>query len=309
VLTRVAASHIRVGTFQYFASQGDVEALQALAAHAIARHYPQAEGPMDLLRGVIAAQARLVAQWMGVGFIHGVMNTDNMAISGETIDYGPCAFMDRYHPATVFSYVDRGGRYAFNRQADIAVWNLAQFATALLPLMGPDENAAIDAAKEALHAYPDLFKDEWLAVFRAKIGLASAEDADPELIHGLLDLMAKDSADFTNSFRALGTDAARDQFTDRDAFETWAALWRARLARDGQSDAARTAQMRAANPAYIPRNHRVEAAIQAALKGELAAFTKLLSITAQPFDDQPENTEFMRPPQPAEEVLQTFCGT
>ncbi|MHC0053090.1 protein adenylyltransferase SelO [Actibacterium sp. D379-3] len=309
VLTRVAASHIRVGTFQYFASRGDVAALQALTDHAVARHYPDADGAMGLLKAVLATQARLVAQWMGVGFIHGVMNTDNMAISGETIDYGPCAFMDRYHPETVFSSIDQFGRYAFNKQADIAVWNLAQLASALLPLMGADENAAIDEATEALHAFPDLFKAEWLTVFRAKIGLTRAEDDDPALIHQLLDRMATTGADFTNTFRALGGGAARDQFRDPAAYDGWAEGWRARLARDGQDDTARDAQMRAANPAFIPRNHRVEEMIQAAIAGDFAPFQQLLTVLARPFDDQPGNAAFRAPPAPGQEVRQTFCGT
>jgi len=309
VLTRVAASHIRVGTFQYFAARRDTEALQALTDHAIARHYPQAEGAMGLLQAAVAAQARLVAQWMGVGFIHGVMNTDNMAISGETIDYGPCAFMDRYHPQTVYSSIDQYGRYAFNKQADIAVWNLAQLGSALLPLMGADENAAIEEATAVLHAFPDLFKEEWLAVFRAKIGLSTAEPEDPELIHQLLDRMSATGADFTNTFRALAEGTARRQFSDPAAFDGWAEAWQARLARDGQDAAARKARMRAANPAIIPRNHRVEEVIQAGVAGDFAPFNQFMSAVLQPYEAKAEFSDYTAPPKPSEEVRQTFCGT
>ncbi|RZV98534.1 MAG: YdiU family protein, partial [Rhodobacteraceae bacterium] len=280
VLTRVAASHIRVGTFQYFAARQDIAALQALADHAIARHHPRAEGALGLLDAVIDAQARLVARWMGVGFIHGVMNTDNTTISGETIDYGPCAFMDSYHPETVYSSIDHFGRYAFNRQPDILVWNLAQLATALLPLMGEDREAAIEAATASVHRFPEMFRAEWLAVFRAKIGLASAEDGDADLIHRLLDLMAQNQADFTNTFRALGTPTARDQFTDPTAFDGWETEWQARLARDGGDAASLMAQ---SNPAVIPRNHRVEEAIQAALSDDFAPFEQLVSVLATPY--------------------------
>ncbi len=309
VLTRVAASHIRVGTFQYFASRGDLVGLRALTDHAIARHYPGAEGALGLLKGVIAAQARLIAQWMGVGFIHGVMNTDNMGIAGETIDYGPCAFMDSYHPSTVYSSIDQFGRYAYDKQADIAVWNLAQLASALLPLIDADETRAIDRATKALHAFPDLFRDEWLAVFRAKIGLAGAEDDDPALIHRLLDCMAVTGADFTNTFRALARGTARDQFTAAAAFDQWENDWRARLTRDGQNAKARKALMNAANPAVIPRNHRMEEAIQAGLSGDFGTFDRLLNIATQPFVETMENSDFRNPPAQGEEVRQTFCGT
>ncbi|MBN2905839.1 MAG: YdiU family protein [Rhodobacteraceae bacterium] len=306
VLTRVAASHIRVGTFQYFAARRDTEALRLLSAHAIARHYPQATGALDLLRHVIAAQSRLVAQWMGVGFIHGVMNTDNMAISGETIDYGPCAFMDGYHSRTVFSSIDAQGRYAYARQADMAIWNLAQLATTLLPLIDPDREAAIEKGTEALHAFPEIFKRDWLAVFRPKIGLADAEDGDAELIHRLLDLMEKEQADFTNTFRALAEGLPGAGLKDRAGFDAWAVDWNARLARQ---DGAPQARMRAANPAYIPRNHRVEAAIQAAGAGDLAPFEKLLQVLERPFDDQPDHAAYRSAPTPDQQVHQTFCGT
>ncbi|MBT8408931.1 MAG: YdiU family protein, partial [Alphaproteobacteria bacterium] len=229
VLTRVAQSHIRVGTFQYFAARQDTEGLQALMEHVIDRHYPAANGPLDLLAAVIERQAMLVAQWMGVGFIHGVMNTDNTQIAGETIDYGPCAFMDAYHPQMVFSSIDSGGRYAYGNQPDALVWNIAQFATALLPLMGGERDTAIEKATAAVHRFPDLFRAAWLHVFAAKIGISAPRASDPGLINELLDVMAAGQADFTNTFRALGTPAARDQFADRDAFDAWETTWRNRM--------------------------------------------------------------------------------
>ncbi|MCV2880998.1 protein adenylyltransferase SelO [Actibacterium sp. XHP0104] len=306
VLTRVAASHIRVGTFQYFAARGDTEALRLLTDHAIARHYPQAETALDLLNGVIAAQARLIARWMGVGFIHGVMNTDNMTISGETIDYGPCAFMDTYHPDKVFSSIDQHGRYAFSRQPDIAVWNLAQLASSLLPLINDNDEAAVETATAALRGFGDLFRAEWLSVFRAKLGLTTAEPEDADLISGLLDRMAFARADFTNTFRGLADDSARDQFTQAEAFDQWATAWQARLARDLPDHQAR---LRAASPAYIPRNHRIEQAIQAALTGDLTPFHALNAVLARPFDDQPKQAAYALPPRPEETVTRTFCGT
>ncbi|KKL23166.1 hypothetical protein LCGC14_2428130, partial [marine sediment metagenome] len=259
VLTRVARSHIRVGTFQYFAARQDREALQMLCDHVIARHYPDAEGPLGLLRAVIDAQARLIARWMGAGFIHGVMNTDNMSVAGETIDYGPCAFMDTYHPEKVFSSIDQFGRYAYARQPDVAVWNLAQLASALLPIMGEDQEAAIASATEAVHAFPAIFAEAWADEFRAKIGLSTREDGDVDLISALLDRMASQQADFTNTFRALGHGTARDQFTDPAAFDTWAEPWEARLSREDTPRDQINAALLAANPAVIPRNHRIEA--------------------------------------------------
>jgi uncharacterized protein YdiU (UPF0061 family) len=254
VFARVASSHIRVGTFQYFAARQDVEALKALTGHAIARHYPGAEGPLDLLNAVIAAQAELVAQWMGVGFIHGVMNTDNMTISGETIDYGPCAFLDAYHPQMVFSSIDHYGRYAFGNQPQIAVWNLAQLATALLPLM-PDRDAAIEEFTEAVNGFAGRFDDAWHRVLRAKLGLATEEEGDAALAFDLLERMAKGEADFTNTFRALsGADpaAAAAEFKTPDALSPWLQAWTARLAREGRDEAGRMAAMAAVNPALIP---------------------------------------------------------
>ncbi|MEM0945776.1 MAG: YdiU family protein [Pseudomonadota bacterium] len=309
VLTRVAASHIRVGTFQYFAARRDEEALRRLADHAIARHYPDATGALDLLDAVIARQARLVALWMGVGFIHGVMNTDNTTISGETIDFGPCAFMDTFDPGKVFSSIDQMGRYAYDRQPDILVWNLAQLATALLPIMDLDQDAAIEAATASVHRFPDLFRDAWAEVFRAKIGLRTAENGDATLIRDLLARMHASQADFTNTFRALGTDKARDQFTDQAAFDGWSEEWTARLAREGAAPKGRRELIEAASPAVIPRNHRIEEAIQAAIAGDLAPFERLVEVLATPFELAGDDADLSRPPTDTEIVRQTFCGT
>ncbi|MAM60186.1 MAG: hypothetical protein CMH11_01705 [Maritimibacter sp.] len=306
VLTRVAASHLRVGTFQVFASRGQTDALRDLTAHAIARHAPDAQGPLDLLSAVVDRQARLIADWMSVGFIHGVMNTDNMAISGETIDYGPCAFMDAYHPNTVFSSIDQMGRYAYQNQPNMAVWNLAQLASALLPLIDDDQDAAIEAAEDRLHAFPDIFGDAWIAKFRAKIGLTTEEAGDGALVQGLLSRMAASGADFTNTFRALATGDASAHFTEDGAWESWAPEWRARLERQG-SDGRDT--MLTANPAIIPRNHRIEEAIQAGVSGDFGPFHKLNEVLAKPFTESPETEDFATPPRPEERVMRTFCGT
>ncbi|MFP4239274.1 MAG: protein adenylyltransferase SelO [Rhodosalinus sp.] len=304
VLTRVAASHIRVGTFQIFAARGDMDALKALYEHTVARHYPEADGPKALLDAVIAAQARLVAQWMSVGFIHGVMNTDNCAVSGETIDYGPCAFVDDYHPETVFSSIDRMGRYAYANQPDIAVWNMAQFATALVPLM-PDAERAVEEFTQSVHAMPALLRAEWLARFRAKLGLATGDADDAALVSDLLDIMAAQGADFTNTFRGLAEGTARREFSDPAPFDAWEAKWRRRLeAEDGDPEA----RMLAANPAVIPRNHRIEHMIEAAVGGDMGPFETLMRTLATPYET-PEVALLTTPPRPEERVEATFCGT
>ncbi len=302
VLTRVASSHLRVGTFQVFAHRGEVDHLKTLTAYAIQRHYPDANGPMDLLRAVAAAQADLVAQWMSVGFIHGVMNTDNCAISGETIDYGPCAFMDGFHQGRVFSSIDQQGRYAYGNQPNIAVWNVAQLATALIQQMD-DKDAAIEEATEIVHAMPALLETAWLQRFAAKIGIRTPQEGDLDLIQSLLTLMQDTGADFTNTFRSLGTPAARDQFTDRAAFDAWAAPWTARLASEPDPNAT----MAAANPAIIPRNHRIEAMIEAAVAGDMAPFARLTQALATPFEIT--DGDLQRPPTETEIVPATFCGT
>lgn len=304
VLTRVATSHLRVGTFQVFAARGQLDNLRRLTDYAIARHYPAAQGPMGLLRAVRDAQARLIARWMSVGFIHGVMNTDNYSIAGETIDYGPCAFMDVYHPNTVYSSIDRMGRYAYANQPDIAVWNLAQLATSLIQQMD-NKDAAVEEATEIVHAMPDLLQQNWLVRFRAKVGLTTSEEGDQALITDLLKRMAEGQADFTNTFRALGKDTARDQFIDPQAFDSWAEGWRARLAREASPHDVMTA----ANPVFIPRNHRVEQLIQSAVAGDYQPFHRLNAVLARPYDDQADAEDLKRPPADNEVVHATFCGT
>ena len=312
VLTRVASSHIRVGTFQYFAARGDEEALRALTDHAIARHYPQAETPLDLLSAVVAAQARLIARWMGVGFIHGVMNTDNMSIAGETIDYGPCAFMDAYHPDTVFSSIDQMGRYAYRKQPEIAVWNLAQFATALLPIMGMGHKDAVTVATRVVEGFADLFTTAWEEVFAAKLGFARLDEDRATLAYDLLARMARGQADFTRVFRALSSDepsTARAEFTDPSALNDWLPRWQALLAEEGTDEATARARMQAANPAFIPRNHRIEQAITAAVAGDFAPFERLTEVLATPYSEQPAHDDMKAAPAPEEEVPATFCGT
>ena len=300
IMTRVAASHIRVGTFEYFGIRGDVDATRALTEHVIARHFPDATSPQALLEAVIAAQAELIAQWMSLGFIHGVMNTDNMAISGETIDYGPAAFMDGYHPGMVFSSIDRNGRYAWGEQPHVAIWNLAQFASCLIPLMGADEEAAVDGATRAVHSFPEIYQAAWLRRFAAKIGLKPSAKAKA-LIDRLLDLMASERADFTRVFAGLATGAARDEFMNRAAFDEWTADWQA-----ARPDAE---LMSATNPVRIPRNHRIEEAIQAAVAGDFQPFHRLDAALHAPFERRPDWDDLARAPVEAERVTRTFCGT
>jgi uncharacterized protein YdiU (UPF0061 family) len=319
VLTRVARSHLRVGTFEFFANKGDVEGVRALADYVIARHYPDAanaEQPyLALLEAVIARVAALVARWLSVGFIHGVMNTDNMSIAGETIDYGPCAFMDIYHPATVYSSIDRNGRYAFVNQPRMAHWNLSRLAGALLPLFGVEESAAVAMAQGALDTFPAIFEAEHLTLLRRKLGLLETHDGDAALAQDFLNRMAENEADFTLTFRrlseAVGGDgsAVRGLFKDPAAFDGWAITWSARLAREGIDPAERSAAMRAINPAFIPRNHRVQAVITAAQAGDFTVLNEMLSVLAKPYDDQPEFMLYAEPPKPEEVVHQTFCGT
>ncbi|MCA6102381.1 protein adenylyltransferase SelO [Bradyrhizobium australafricanum] len=320
VLTRVAASHIRVGTFQFFAARGDTDGVRALADHVIARHYPELKDATQpyhaLLAGVVARQAALVARWLLVGFIHGVMNTDNTSISGETIDYGPCAFLDAYNPAQVFSSIDEMGRYAYANQPRIALWNLTRLAECLLPLFADEQEKAIEQAQVILGEFPEKFTAAYNAGLRAKVGLFTVRDGDEALIQDLLDAMAKNAADFTLTFRHLGEAAsddaadARAQFTDPAAFDEWAARWRARLALEPQAPAERKAAMQAVNPAFIPRNHRIEAVIAAAVNSnDYAPFEELLTVLAKPFEDQPQFAAYADPPLPEQRVTQTFCGT
>jgi serine/tyrosine/threonine adenylyltransferase len=313
VFTRVAASHVRIGTFEFLAARDDVQALRQLANHVIARHYPEAaeaEAPyVTLLESVVDAQAALVARWLGVGFIHGVMNTDNMAVSGETIDYGPCAFMDAYDPATVFSSIDRRGRYAYANQPGITQWNLARLAEALLPLVDAEPARAVERVTPIVQGFTRCFEQHWLAGMRRKLGLASAEAEDAALVQGLLDVMQARAMDFTLAFRQL-CDAAEGAGGGVEGFGEWGTQWRARLARDPQAPAERAAAMRAVNPAFIPRNHRVEEALRAAVVEEhFGPFERLMGVLARPYEDQPEAVEFMAPPAAPDPHYRTFCGT
>jgi serine/tyrosine/threonine adenylyltransferase len=321
VITRVAASHIRIGTFQYFAARRDTEALRALRDHVIARHYPElaaAHAPeAALLEAVVAAQAALVARWLQVGFIHGVMNTDNTAVSGETIDYGPCAFMDAYDPATVFSYIDRRGRYAFGNQPGIAQWNLARLAEALLPLADDGPEAAVERLRPLVEEFMGHFRRHWLAGMRAKLGLAGEEQGDAELVQDLLDAMQAGGLDYTLTFRQLcdAAEAAGDAGGDAalpglETLGEWQRNWRARLARDAQPPARRAAAMRAVNPAVIPRNHQVEAVLAAAVReNDLGPFEALLEVLRRPFDRDLEGSAYAAPPAAPDPRYRTYCGT
>ena len=322
VLTRVAASHIRVGTFQFFAARGDTASVKRLADYAIARHCPEAmkaERPyLAFLDAVMERQARLIAQWMGVGFIHGVMNTDNMAISGETIDFGPCAFLDAYHPNKVFSSIDEYGRYAYSNQSVIAQWNLARLAETLLPLLDADETKALGLANEMIGSFPGRFERWWLDAMRRKLGLFGTEEGDEALVKGWLALLLDNNMDFTIAFRGLGgaqaggeeKDFFRSLFTDIAAFDEWRNAWRARLALEPQTAGARAELMRQSNPARIPRNHRVEEVIRAAEdRGDFAPFHEMLPSIAEPFEEKAEFTAYELAPEAEEEVTRTYCGT
>ena len=323
VFTRVAASHIRVGTFQFFAARGDTENVRVLADHVIERHYPELKGAekpyLALLDAIAGRQAALIAQWLGVGFIHGVMNTDNMTISGETIDFGPCAFMDRYDPRTVFSSIDHGGRYAFGNQPMIGQWNIARLAEAMLAILDEDQDKAVEAANAAVTRFMERFQECWKAVIRAKIGLCEEEeDDDQTLIRDLLVTLYEQKADYTLAFRRLADAAESDAadealgglLEDRDALAPWLAAWRERLARDAASPQDRARAMRRVNPAFIPRNHKVEEALTAAIDdGDFSLFEALNDVLARPYEDQPAFAAYAEPPRPGEEITATFCGT
>ena len=313
VLTRVAASHIRVGTFQFFAARGEWDSVQKLADYAIARHYPQAAAApnpyLAFFDAVCAVQTRLIAQWMGVGFIHGVMNTDNMTVSGETIDYGPCAFMESYAPGTVFSSIDQTGRYAYANQPLILGWNLARLAETLLPLMDADEDRAVTIATERLKGIAGLYRKAWTGVMRAKLGLLGQDDGDAELAEGLLAAMSGQNADWTMTFGRLPTACDGDAsllaplFDDPAALMEWLPKWRARLAPDAH------ARMNRANPVIIPRNHLVEDALVAATDGDLSPFRALLAAIKDPFGDVAGREAFASPAPSGFGPYKTFCGT
>jgi uncharacterized protein YdiU (UPF0061 family) len=325
VLTRVAASHLRVGTFQYFAARRDVKAVRLLADYAIARHYPAAahakQPYLALLEGIVARQAQLIAKWMLIGFIHGVMNTDNTSISGETIDYGPCAFMEAYDPAAVFSSIDHGGRYAYGNQPRAALWNLARLAEGLLPVLAQEstsEEAAVAAANQALATFEPRFEAARIAGLRRKLGLLTEREGDAALAEDLLQRMAQNRTDFTLTFRrmcdaAIGPDGdagVRTLFSEPGAYEGWATGWRRRLDEEPTNGTVRAAAMRAVNPAIIPRNHSVEAAIAAATRQQgFQQFEDLLDAVSRPYEDRPGLEKYAMPARPEQCVLQTFCGT
>ncbi|WP_409530016.1 protein adenylyltransferase SelO [Shinella zoogloeoides] len=362
VFTRVASSHIRVGTFQFFAARGDTENVRVLADHVIDRHYPELKGAekpyLALLDAVAERQASLIARWLGVGFIHGVMNTDNMTISGETIDFGPCAFMDRYDPRTVYSSIDHGGRYAFGNQPMIGQWNIARLAEAMLAILDDDQDKAVEAANAAVGRFMERFQEQWKGVIRAKVGLGDhEEEGDQALIRDLLILLYEQKADYTLAFRRLadaageedpsptpphkgeglneprpqrsifkdeqassfsplvgempaGRGGLADVMEDPRALTPWLAVWRARLARDATSPPHRAAAMRRINPAFIPRNHKVEEALAAAVDhGDFSLFEALNDVLARPYEDQPAFAAYAQPPKPGEEIAATYCGT
>jgi uncharacterized protein YdiU (UPF0061 family) len=325
VLTRIAASHLRVGTFQYFAAQGDTEGTRRLADYAIARHYPeaaQAKRPYRaLLDGVIARQAQLVARWLLLGFIHGVMNTDNTSISGETIDYGPCAFMEAYDPVKVYSSIDHYGRYAYGNQPRVMLWNLTRLAEALLPILEQEEGnaeAALASAKESLAAFGAHFEAAYDAGLRRKLGLFTEREGDSALVQDLLTRMAANQADFTLTFRRLcdavaapeGDASVRTLFADPGAYDSWSAGWHRRLNEEPAPGQTRAAAMRMASPAFIPRNHVVEAALAAAIeRQDFQPFEEMLDVVSRPYEDRPGLERYATPARPEECVLQTFCGT
>ena len=315
ILTRVAASHLRVGTFQYAAGRRDKALLETLVDYTLERHYPDrvgAEVPaLALLEGVMDRQITLITEWMRVGFIHGVMNTDNVALSGETIDYGPCAFMDRYHPETVFSSIDQRGRYAYGNQPVITQWNLARFAETLIPLIDDDADRAVEQAEARIKSHTERYAQRWLVMMRGKLGLFGEEDEDAALAADLLDWMARHGVDHTNTFRDLisGDLPLEEPFQDQ-AFTAWHRRWRARLERNGRPDDDAWGLMRRHNPAVIPRNHQVEAALSAAVHNDdLGPVRALLAALDDPYQDRDRDDPYRQPPAPGEQVLRTFCGT
>ncbi|MCM0648548.1 YdiU family protein [Clostridium swellfunianum] len=314
ILTRVAKSHIRVATFQYAAAGGTVHELKALADYTIKRHYKELEGCENLylsfLKAVVERQASLIAKWMLVGFIHGVMNTDNMTISGETIDYGPCAFMDIYDPAAVFSSIDRQGRYAYSNQPTMGAWNLARFAETLLPLLHDDENEAVRLAQEAVSEFSQLYHNSWLSGMREKLGIFNEELQDKALVEDLLNMMYKYKADYTNTFLALSYDKPEDvSMWNTDEFNYWLVSWKDRLSRQAQAKDVCWELMRKSNPSVIPRNHRVEEAISAAENGDFSVMHKLLKVLTCPFSYSTEHAEYASLPPKTNKRYRTFCGT
>lgn len=311
ILTRVAASHIRIGTFQYFAARGDVDSVRILTEYAQKRHYPDAASPLEFLQNVITKQAQLIATWLCVGFIHGVMNTDNMSISGETIDYGPCAFMDAYDPKTVFSSIDRNGRYAYANQPTIALWNLTRLAECLLPLLDDAPPRAEALATEALNRFAPEFETAWQSGMQQKLGLSAASKEDDGLIGDLLKLMQTGQWDYTNTFRGLYDYAANLESAPPAFFaeHTWLRRWETRFKTDTESQESRLEKMRCANPYIIPRNHQVESALAAAYTGDMQPFQTLHERLSTPYNTNIDAAAYTKPPLDSERVKQTFCGT
>lgn len=307
VLTRVAASHIRVGTFEFAATLPDLKGLKSLLAYTVQRHVPhivvEDEQALALLEYVKQSQVSLICEWMRVGFIHGVMNTDNMAMSGETIDYGPCAFMDEYHPLTVFSSIDHNGRYAFANQPMMANWNFAHLAESLLPLLNVDENKAVEIAQDQVEQFSELFQTKWLSMMREKLGLASAEEADGALIHELLKIMQTASLDYTNTFRDLTLGNIPP------SLKSWSEAWQARRLSQPLSLEESSTLMQRKNPVLIPRNHQVEKALNMATQGDLSWLNRCLEAYQNPYVDDLQNADLKQPPTMKERVLETFCGT
>ncbi|MFB7140199.1 YdiU family protein [Gottfriedia sp. NPDC056225] len=315
IMTRIAASHIRVGTFQYVSRWGSVNELKDLADYTIKRHYPEikSDGPnryLLLLKGVIKRQVSLIIKWQMVGFIHGVMNTDNMTISGETIDYGPCAFMDTYDPATVFSSIDLRGRYAYGNQPKMAGWNLARFAETVLPLLHDDQEKALEIAQDAISEYPIAYVDNWVAGMRKKIGLFNEEEQDKSLIDELLEIMEKNKADYTNTFRALSYGQQDEPLFETTEYKKWENQWQKRLNRQSESKEESLQLMKDNNPTVIPRNHRVEEALEAATKdGDYSVMEKLIKVLSNPFVKSKEQVNYCSLPPDPDRPYQTYCGT
>jgi uncharacterized protein YdiU (UPF0061 family) len=314
ILTRVASSHIRVGTFQYASLQQDIEIIQTLVNYTIERHYPEIKEdhnkPLSLLKASIEKQAELITHWMRVGFIHGIMNTDNMALSGETMDYGPCAFMDAYDPGTVFSSIDHMGRYAYANQPAIAQWNLARLAETMLPLFDEDTKKATDMAEEAVSGFGAVYKEKSLSMLRAKLGLFGVRAEDENLITDLLDWMQRRDADYTNTFLDLTKEALpKGEPYDGETFKEWYTRWQARLAKNMEPLKSSLSLMRANNPAVIPRNHKVEQVLEAATNGDLQPLKDLLAALQEPYKNRSDLKPYQSPPKPEEKVCQTFCGT
>ena len=314
ILTRVASSHIRVGTFQFAIIQDDKILLKSLLDHTIERHYPELidseNKAIDLLKAMMTRQAYLIVNWMRVGFIHGVMNTDNMTLSGETIDYGPCAFMDAYDPNTVFSSIDRMGRYAYANQPKIAQWNIARLAETLLPLLHEDIDKAVEIAKEAVFTFSDIYQEKWLSMMRSKLGLFGALEGDAQLIYDLLNWMQTNHADYTNTFRDLSQEEKPSgKLYEQSTFQKWHDQWQARLKQNTKPIQSSLCIMKNNNPSIIPRNHKTEEALEAAYHGDLNPLHNLLNALKKPYKDNEDLTEYKTPPTPSERVYQTFCGT